>query len=292
MIRTDMANLFSPPSEMLYGTIGSGEFHVVVDDLGGGSYAISSTGTVSDVSETVKTFVQAPSTASAMAKGIFSNDKIDISGSGELDSGSHSNSTDAAAATRIWGSVEIWTGDCDSVGTTVTGGSANIHAGTARSGVAPIAFPELDFNYYYNIALANGQVRTGNQSLSGTMAPAGGVLWVNGNVDMRKLNFTGTLVATGNVTHNGQVTMSTALPGHPVLVSKLGSLDFAGGGTFNGMVYVRTGGVTIRGNNTIHGSIMAWGLVNCNGNWGTLDYQPSQPAMLGGNQVTVLAWER
>jgi hypothetical protein len=292
MIRTDLANLFSPPSDMLFGALGGGQFTVDVDDLGGGAYALRSTGTVQNISETVKTFVQAPSTATAMSKGIFSNDRIDISGSGELDNGSHSNSTDAAQATRIWGSVEIWTGDCDSVGTTVTGGSANIHAGTSRSGVRPIAFPELDFNYYYNIALANSQIRAGDQDLSGALTPPGGVLWVNGNVEMRKLDFTGTLVATGNVSHNGQVTMSTALPGHPVLISKLGSLDFQGGGTFNGMIYVRTGGVEIRGNNTIHGSVMAWGLVNCNGNWGTLDYQPSEPAMLGGNQVTLMAWER
>jgi hypothetical protein len=274
------------PSSMAAGTLGEGSYTVEQSEVAGGVAALLATGTVAGATQRVKVYAQRPSFFTALSKGIFSNGSIDISGNGLLRNGSHSNQD-----TIVWGSCEVQTGSVDSVLTSTTGGAANIASGQVNSSVPRVSLPELDFDHYYTIARANGQIYIGDKTLKGTYAPPGGVMWVVGNVTIQgTTDFTGMLVATGDIYQAGSCTQ-TPVNGMPALVSRNGKIDFQGNGSFRGLIYTRSGIVDIHGNSTIKGSIMSWGNVLCRGNWGLIDYEETTPQLLDDPRVRVLAWE-
>jgi len=284
LIVDDISNLLTPSSELQSGNIGGGTYSVNISSVGGGISMIAAQGTVNDVTRTVKVYVRAPTSGLAFMRGIFANGDLIGHGNGYVDNGTHSNQD-----SDFHGNIEV-RGDASSSGTTALQGAARV-TGTASSGAPRIDFPELDFDHYYNIALANGQVYVGNRVLSGTYSPPGGVMWIIGNVDTKgTTTINGAVFATGNIEDHGKTTLNQQ-GDLPALVSRDGFISFHGKSRFEGLVYTASGNVYLHGSTRITGSIVSFGDVDGYGNWGQLDYQAQDPQVKDDAVIKVLAWE-
>lgn len=281
------------PSELESGTIGDGTYTVELYEMDYGLYEVKAKGTVGPVTEQIKVYIRKPNAGQAFKKGMFSNSNIDISGSGTARAGTHSNGNQ-----RVWGSVDMWTGDADAAGTMEVGGSANLHGGTANANKPRITMPQLNWDYYYQIAVANGQVRNGNQTLDGVLTIPGGIMWVNGDVTLKGKKgsvITGSIFATGSINQESNLTITSAnLTKNPVLASRDGSLNLKGngnGGGIFGFVYLKTGYVDWTGNCNLKGAIIANGDIWARGNWGDLDPIEVNPEILEDPRIHLLAYE-
>lgn len=98
-----------------------------------------------------------------------------------------------------------------------------------------------------DILQRTGQNVHNNETL---VAPQGGVMFVNGNVQIASdMRFEGVIVATGNVTIGGAATFNNTTP-YPAIVSVNGNISIAGGAqgpTVNGWIYAMEGSVTASG---------------------------------------------
>ena len=119
----------------------------------------------------------------------------------------------------------------------------------------------INLTPYYNYAVANGAMYTGDQSFRDYTAP-GGVAWVQGNVSL-KGSIVGCIIATGNITCNGGFTL-TQVANYPALVSQNGSISM-NNNSLSGLVYAPQGNVTLGGNASITGTIIAGGTVSFSG---------------------------
>lgn len=167
--------------------------------------------------------------------------------------------------------------------------SGNI--GTQVVGNVPlVTIPDINLTPYYNSASNYGQVfTTGTKSLSGTVSPPGGIMWVNGNIEFGNGTYTGCFIATGNIemktTGNGTIE-NNKVAGYPILVSQNGYILIkqAKTWTFQGLVYCKTGYFDKQGNGDVfgRGTIMAAGNVSKNGGWSGMIYEDSTPVPPGG----------
>lgn len=279
----DMTNLHTPPSAMTAGTLGDGTYTVQLQNVAGGAAAVSQ-GTVDGITQQVKVYMRFPDYQAALMKGIFANGDIIGHGNGYVENGTHSNQD-----TGFWGNVEV-RGDADSVGTTTLVGNSRV-SGQARSNRPRIAFPPLNFDHYYQIALANGQVYSGDLELRGTYNPPGGVMWVDGDVRTKgNTTINGAVFATGNIEDHGR-TKQNKHGDLPALASENGYIAFYGRSEFEGLIYTRTGNVSLYGTTKIAGAIIAWGDVDSYGNWGQLDFNLENPELEDDGIVEVVAWE-
>jgi hypothetical protein len=280
----DITNLTTPSSEMQSGTMGDGTYNVAVSNVGGGVYAVTAQGTVNSLTRTVKVYVRLPTAGLAFTRGIFANGDLIGHGGGYVANGTHSNQD-----SDFHGNIEV-RGDASSCGTTSLAGAATV-TGTASSGAARIDFPELDFDHYYNIAVANGEVYVGDMVLSGTYSPPGGVMWIIGNVDTKgTTTINGAIFATGNIEDHGKTTLNQQ-GDLPALVSRDGYISFHGKSRFEGLIYTASGQVILHGSTAITGSIVSFGAVDSQGNWGQLDYNEQDPEIKNDAVIKVLAWE-
>ena len=285
----DTDYLVSPPSEMTSGSLGSGAYSVEIAVLGDAYYMIRATGTVGNSSQQVKVYTRSPYDPRAFRQAIFANGKVKMSGGGNvnthLESGSHSNED-----TSVSGHVQIL-GDANSVGATTVKGKASV-GGVVRSGAPRIKFPRLDFDYYYNIAKANGEVHVGNVNLKGDYSPSGGVMWVIGDVKISSHTaIDGALFATGDVHQAGHCTINQEGT-LPAIVSRDGNIFLSGQSkSMTGIVYAASGQVDVSGAHAITGMIIAWGDVITRGSWGVMDYKGDKPELDDEARLEILAWE-
>ena len=292
LIADDFDRVSTPTSEMTSGSLGDGTYEVDIQDLGNNTAVILADGTVGNRTERVKVFFRFPQSGAAFDKGVFANDDFTGSGGGSLgtlDHGSHSNQD-----TYLKGHVTV-RGDADSVGSTTVRGAATVN-GVVRSGVSPIDFPAVDFDHYYNIASANGEVYTPNggtlQMKNQTYSPDGGVMWVVGDVKISgHTTINGALFVTGDIKQAGQCELNKA-GALPAFVSRDGDIHLSGhGASIEGLVYAASGRIDVTGYHRIYGALVAWGEVFTRGNWGVLDFVRENPEMEGANAVEILAWE-
>jgi hypothetical protein len=156
---------------------------------------------------------------------------------------------------------------------------------------------------YYTRAAANSQVFSGTKSLSGTVTPPGGVLWVNGNLSFGNGTYTGCFIATGDIelktTGNGTI-QQTRTATYPLLVSRDGTITIKQTKTwiFRGLIYCMTGVLDKQGNGDVdgRGTIITAGNFSKNGGWSGMLYENCAPVPPGGNPVTVdkvviVAWQ-
>lgn len=161
---------------------------------------------------------------------------------------------------------------------------------TVIASVPLVTIPNIDLTPYYNRALTNGQVFTGTKSLSGTATPPGGVMWVNGDINVSDGSYTGSFIATGSILIQGGNASARfeKVEKYPVLVSRDGGINVQGGDNslfaFHGLVYCKTGGFNKQGNGEVQGigTIMAAGNVDKNGGWSGMLYEDSTPIPPGG----------
>ena len=193
-----------------------------------------------------------PPPGSAWEKGLYANGQATVNGDSTVGGYAHAN-----AAFRVNGNYDLSTnefhltsatsvkisGNVYSPGTitaptvSVTGSSTNGTTITETS-VTAIPFPALDLTPLYNIALDNGQVRSGGMHRDSDWSSVpGGVLWFNGNLKIAgTTHIKGVVIATGNITISGDVEqeLDGSLGG---IVSRDGRITFNGGYLGEGLLY-------------------------------------------------------
>jgi len=168
----------------------------------------------------------------------------------------------------------------------------------------PMALPSLDVQAFREYAMANGSYVSGDHRISGSdNVPPGGVLFVDGDVRMNAhALLTGMIIATGNITINGQASVSNPTD-FPALVSTSGDIRINGGAEIGGWVFAMNGDV--RGNGGADGlvGIVASGDIDLSGGyslvaagdsdrftWPDRDENDDEDAEIG--QLVLLSWLR
>lgn len=127
-----------------------------------------------------------------------------------------------------------------------------------------ITIPIIDLTPFYQKALENNQVKNGDFSLNSDYAPAGGVLWVNGNFKISNGSVSGCIVATGNIDSSTSRTLA-GTNGYPVLISRDGNIKITSTPTIRGLVYARSGSLDWTGGGILTGSIITAGDIDKGG---------------------------
>lgn len=289
---TDVTTINTPSATVTGGTLGNGTYAVNIRTFGSNNFEIESTGTVNAMSRTIRVYGSYPSTSvQAMNKAFFTNADLRLTGGGAVKKNVDGGDTHSNQNTDITGHITI-TGAATSTGSMSIQGAASAADG-ATGGVPPIDFPQLDFDHYYAIAQANGQVYNGNVKLSGTYTPPGGVIWINGDVSTKSsVTIHGVLIATGDIKQSSHFTQ-TQYDNFPAIVSRNGNMHLSGQTYAEGLILAQTGSIDITGGTEIYGSIMAWGDIFTRGNWGVVNYQKEEPELedSGQDTVEVFVWE-
>lgn len=223
----------------------------------------------------------------------------------------HCNGTYSAnGINTVRGNVESCLGILLKGGANITGtGEAPVISGGAVGdpvvGPVPlVAVPNIDLTPYYNAALASNQVYTGTKTISGNITPPGGIMWVNGSLNIGVGTFTGCFIATGAITMqttgNDTITLNKVNQ-YPVLASRDGSITVKQAKmlTFNGLIYAKTGSFDKQGNGDVSamGAIIAAGNVTKNGGWTAFIYSDPTPVPPGGSlenardKAIITAWQ-
>lgn len=301
-----------------------GTYDVTVTSISPTSAVISSLGVMNSVQATVALDIMCtvsnlpsgqPAPTGAYACAVMSGGTMSWSGNTTLDMGGgkvHSNTgLQVSGNAGIKGNVSTVGKMTMSGNTTIQGNSAAASyslsgnysiTGTKTTGtVAPIPIPNIDLTPYYNTAVANGQVYSSSQNFSGnySFTPPGGILWVNGDLSFSGNGVVnGCIIATGNITVSGNVTQNQ-VANYPAIASQNGSITLSGNFTQNGLLYTKTGDVTISGNVNLTGSIISAGLFTLSGNFTAFAYQNATPVPPGGGSggsqqtgATISGWRQ
>ena len=303
-----------------------GHYDATVFGVGSNTASITSTGLYGTATATVRADIQniiTTTTNGATIPGvgpfgfaILSGGNVSWAGNSDMEMMSngfiHANgSYEANGVNTVRGNVE------SSVGISLIGAAAitgtakapvveGAHVGSEIEGPVPVVpVPNIDLTPYYNAALANNQVFSGTKTISGTVTPAGGIMWVNGNLIIQEGTFNGCFIATGTIEMKAAANDTTIalnqVNNYPVLASRDGSILVKQAKllTFDGLIYVKTGGFDKQGAGDVEarGSIIAAGNVSKVGEWSGFIYSDPTPAPPGGHpqytadKVVVTAWQ-
>lgn len=272
------------PSTLLTGTFGADyTYGLEVTAYDYGLYRLLATGQVSPntsqaATQRVAAYVRRSNYAQAFGTAVFSNGNLSVGGNYDIVSGGiHSN------------------GNADVFGSAAVAGPRTAH-GTSTpsppgvSNATAIDFPLLDYDYYLN--KPGIQVVNGNYKLnSGSITPSGGILYVKGDLTVNaNATVNGMIIVTGSIRVVGQGLTVNPM-GMPGIVAITGDIDLAGGGTVNGLIYTGLGTITIRGDSTVNGRVIANGTTTLSGN-GILNFSGgTTPQLLNDPKAHVLALE-
>jgi hypothetical protein len=303
-------------------SFGGGTYDVTVTPVGSNVAVVSSAAVFGTANETVVLDVRRSAAGTGGTGGtpgspaygfaICAGGTIDWNGCGTFSGGAviHANNNFGMGGS---GSINADIESCTSI--KINGNSCSINGdgwapsisdpkgkitGTKTVGPVPtVTIPDINLDPYYQRALANGQVYNSSQTLSSNFTPPGGIMWVNGSLTINaNATVTGCFIATGDISFAGQATQ-IKVAGYPALVSKNGRVKFTGGGTVNGLVYARIGGMDYTGGGTLNGSIIVKTDFKKGGNSTVINYVDSTPIPptdgTGGtsaDKVGVSAWQK
>ncbi len=196
----------STPSNFPLTSLGNGTYDASVSSSGG-RYLISSVGTIGTVTRTVTAEVTPPS-GSVLDYMFAAGGNLDLdSGTGQSP-GSVTGDVYAAGNMTLDGPASggqlTITGDANANGNLTSSASVSLSGTATPNYTQSEVFPTIDYSYFQAIAQANSQYVSGDVTYaSGAIPanPAGGVIYVNGNITIRGTqNTTACIVATGNIT--------------------------------------------------------------------------------------------
>jgi hypothetical protein len=222
---------------------------------------------------------------------LHSNSAVDIRGS-------------AGANIDISSSVEISTGNVTVEGSLTAPEvdphqKATIAGGYTETAVPPVGIPDIDLTPYLSWAQKNGEVHNGF-STSSSYTPAGGILWVNGDVTIdSQAVINGSIIATGNIYISGAVGINPTTTTF-AMASRDGNIINSSSGTLNGLIYAKTGNYSQTANGTLNGQLMVNGTIKKGGSSDVINYVRSVPTPPGGPGSTtpttawpvVSAWQK
>lgn len=241
---------------------------------------------------------------------VLSGGDFNFGGSGSVTGAKlHSNSAltirgDADANIDLSSSVKIKTGNVTVEGS-LTALDVDVHpqadilGGYTENPVPPVGIPDIDLTPYLSWAQANGEVHNGF-STSSSYTPAGGILWVNGDVTIDShAVIHGSIIATGNIYISGAVGINPTTTTF-AMASRDGNIINTSSGTLNGLIYAKTGNYSQTANGILNGQLMINGTIKKGGNSDIINYVrsvPTPPGDLGGTTPTtawpvVSAWQK
>ncbi len=162
----------------------------------------------------------------------------------------------------------------------------NITGGSTIATVPPVEIPDIDLTPYYNWALKNGEVYSSGATLPSN--PKGGVIWVNGDVQLSQGNINGSIIATGNIHISGGSGVKITATADSVfaLASRDGDITISTSGELTGLVYVKTGNYSQTANGKLIGQLIVNGDIKKGGNSDIIDFRQSIPIPPGVGSVT------
>jgi len=222
---------------------------------------------------------------------IRGNAALTQSGSGQLNF--HVKATGAVRLNGNSGYIDgdVWAPE-------ISGKTSKIMGAMHVEPVAAMPIPVLDLTPYYNHADSQvpRQVFTGKKTINSNLVVPGGIMWVNGDLDISgNIDLTGCFIATGDIkiAGNGR---HFKVNGYPAFVSRDGSIKFPGGKEIEGLLYTRIGDVDMSGGGHIRGSIICGGEFKKTGGSTVFSYVKSVPAVPGQVQtqgrVLAMAWQK
>jgi len=172
-----------------------------------------------------------------------------------------------------------------------------ITGGATVGAVPAVIIPDLNLDPYAAWAASHSQVYNGLNLSGGTHNPAGGVMWVNGDVQISSHTvINGTIIATGNIHFSGQADI-TAGPSGIALASRDGSITYTSTGVASGLVYCKMGSYSQTANGRIEGQLIVKGNIDKGGNSDILVYNRTTLTPPDGSDATpddigVSAWQK
>jgi cytoskeletal protein CcmA (bactofilin family) len=206
---------------------------------------------------------------------LHANGEVDVNGS-------------ARANLDVSSSVKFLIGNRTLDGS-VTAPAFDIHKKAVITGeitmasVDEVAIPDIDLYPWYEVALENGEVHNGFSS-SSSCTPEGGVLWVNGDVQLSGgpgTTFTGMIIATGNVHISGQVNVVAPADGFAI-ASRDGDITITTSGTIDGLIYAKSGNYSQTANGNAQGQLIIKGNIRKGGSSDIVAFRKSIPTVPGG----------
>jgi len=256
-------------------TLGGGTYDAAVSTISG-RHLVTSTGSYKDTQTNVSAEVNEP-TISALSYGIATGGNLIWDPGTGGSSSTITGDLYSAGNLLVEGTV---TGDL-TAGGTITSTRATV-GGTETAGSSTVvSFPTLNAGFYQTIAQANGNYITGNVNYNDSnpipSSPAGGVIYVTGNIKITGTqSTTSCIVAGGNITFckvgssNPTVTIYQ-FSNYPALVAAgnivftaVGNSSDGSGLTATGLIYAG-GNIVLSGNHfdnprfELNGSIIARG---------------------------------
>lgn len=304
-----------------------GSYDVTVTPVSSNRASITSTGVYGTVREVASLDVMRvlvtsnPSAAHATNFAILAGGDLDWAGSMTLNmtgNWMHCNGAFALNGVQtIRGNVSSCVG-VDSVGGSTIDGSAmapsftraspgNVTGSATTTNLTPVTIPSLDLTKLYLRASSNLQVFAGTKSISGTVTPAGGVMWVDGDLNIGAGYYRGCFVATGDIEMKAASSSSSIIQvpvsNFPAFVSRDGNILVKQAKTlsFDGLIYCKTGSFDKQasGDCMATGQVIAAGNVTKNGSWAGMLYRDCSSSLWMADTNSFLvdrlmptAWQR
>lgn len=243
-------NYKDDPSLFTQTSLGEGSYDVTILQPAG-RVLIQSTGSVDSVQKTLKVEVAFDDVYEPFNYGFFSNNRVLILGSSNIDGDIHSNDD------------VVLFGGCFVNGSITAAGIVSVFspsgAASTTEDVYRKTFPEFDFNTYYNLAAPEDRYTEDTTFQNVTLTPTNGVIYVDGNISISgEVHLTGVLIATGNITVYGTLEQTGYL-NYPALMSRDGNIVLFGETQIgNGIIYTASGNIEIRDALTIQGNVIAY----------------------------------
>jgi len=202
---------------------------------------------------------------------LLAGGQLVIAANADIDIGN--NGAHANGSIVMTGGPTLVAGFITSNGDITISGNSNLKVDNQESNMTEtMALPPLDIQAFREYAVANGEFKHGSRNFNGeTLQPNGGVLFVDGDVNLNAhTSLTGMIIATGNITINGQASVINPTD-FPAVVSTNGDIRINGGASIGGWVYAMNGDV--RGNGGADGlvGIVASGDIDLNGGYSLVD---------------------
>lgn len=215
------------------------------------------------------------------------------------------NGAHANGSVRTNGGPTLVAGFLTSNGDIVVSNNTNLNVQAREAGLPDrMALPPLDVQAFREYATQNGSFHSGDlQIQGGSNTPAGGVLFVDGDVHLNAhavLN--GMIIATGDITINGQGTVNNTTD-FPAVVSTDGNIRINGGAAIGGWIYAMNGDVNANGGASGLIGVVASGDITLNGGYSLSDDDDSDAFTWPGRnddgdgsafdgQLVLLSWMR
>lgn len=141
--------------------------------------------------------------------------------------------------------------------------------------------------------ISEGEMKNANKGVSfggggGVIAPAGGVLWIEGDVTFGgSCTVKGCVIATGTINVQGGMTHESVNADFPSFMSLNGDVNIGSGCVVYGLVYADQGNINVSGAATVHGAYLARNGGFSNKGSGSVIATGSLPTGPNGEDVTL-----